>query len=274
MDVLAVFKNLIVPKFMKKSQIFALALLVGVARGFAPSPAGVIGVLLFVTTYLSTYFYNDLVDLEDDRKKAVYPAKLLVRGGLTRDEAMFLGSALLGIGTLLSSACRVELGAVAVLAVLLNNLRSHIRSVPARQLLLVFVEYLNFVAAYLSFFGQFPGLLASAVAIEFAALYALGHNVYKLRKRSVLAVLFDKRSLLLTALSALLFPPTLLALVTNPFLLSVAFLSALIYAVPQYVLLRGGDLSSQNFVDRAFWLDAILMAFISLLYLFAVWVVL
>gem|GEM_PF-6930499 len=117
------------------------------------------------------------------------------------------------------------------------------RDVLTRQVLLVLVEYTNFAAAYYAFFHALPGLLASSVALEFASLYALGHNIYKFRDGSVWRVLTHRKSVFLTILST-------------------------------YFLVRHGDLTEQAFVDRSFWADALLMGLIALWYVLGIWLML
>ena len=274
MDCLAFLVDLFFPKVLKKSQLFALAVLTGVALGLTPDIRGLLGATLFFITYLSTYFYNDLLDLEYDLKKPVYPAKLLVRGKMRASEALFLSANLFALGVFLTTIYDAVLGLIAFLAVLINNLRSHVRDVLTRQGLLVLVEFLNFSAAYYAFFHAIPDLLASSVAIEFASLYALGHNVYKFRDGRLWQVLTHKKSILLTVLAFLFMPPTVFALSRNSVALVFGVLSGFIYILPQYFLVRHGDLAEQAFVDMSFWSDAVLMGLIALWYVLGIWLML
>ncbi len=274
MDVIAFFKDLLLPKILKKSQLFALAILTGVALALRPDLNGFVGITLFFLTYLSTYFYNDLVDLEEDRKKPVYPAKLLARGKMSEFEAFFLAGNLFAFGVLITTLYDPVLGVLAFLAVFLNNVRSHVRDVFARQALLVLVEYANFAAAFYAFFHVLPGVLASSVALEFSSLYALGHNVYKFREGSIWRVLTHKKSILLTLLAFLFMVPTVIALAHNFFALLFGVLSGFIYVVPQYFFVKRADLTEQAFVDRSFWTDAVLMGLIALWYVIGIWLVL
>jgi len=274
MDFVAFLRDLLLPKILKKSQLYALAVLTGVALALSPDVRGFVGVTIFFLTYLSTYFYNDLVDLEADREKPVYPAKLLARGRMSGLEALFLATNLYAIGVLVTMFYDPILGILAFLAVLLNNIRSHVRDVLTRQVLLVLVEYTNFAAAYYAFFHALPGLLASSVALEFASLYALGHNIYKFRDGSVWRVLTHRKSVFLTILSTAFAVPTVLALAHNPVALVFGVLSGFIYVLPQYFLVRHGDLTEQAFVDRSFWADALLMGLIALWYVLGIWLML
>lgn len=274
MDIFSFIRDLLVPKVLKKAQLFALAVLTGVALGHTPDFLGIVGVALFFTTYLSTYFYNDIVDLDDDKNKPVYPAKLLARGEMSEAEALFLSSNLFALGVLLTMLYDPALGVLTFLAVFLNNVRSHVREVFTRQALLVLVEYTNFAAAYYAFFHVLPNLSASSVALEFASLYALGHNVYKFRDGHLWRVLTHRKSILLTVLAFLCMVPTAVALAHNPVALVFGIISGFIYVVPQYFFVRRGDLTEQAFVDRSFWTDALLMGLIALWYVIGIWLML
>jgi len=116
MDFVAFLRDLLLPKILKKSQLYALAVLTGVALALSPDVRGFVGVTIFFLTYLSTYFYNDLVDLEADREKPVYPAKLLARGRMSGLEALFLATNLYAIGVLVTMFYDPILGILAFLA--------------------------------------------------------------------------------------------------------------------------------------------------------------
>ncbi|HIP74194.1 MAG TPA: hypothetical protein EYH14_00900 [Euryarchaeota archaeon] len=266
MDWKALLGSLVLPKLVLKVQMLAFVLFVAALLGHAPDWSGVLGFLFFFVTYLSTYFYNDLVDVNDDKKKAVYPAKLLARGWATQEEYLFIAVNLFAAGTLITALYNPLLGIVTFLAVFLNNVRSHVRGVLLRQLLLVIVEYLNFVAIWVSFYGRFPEMLASAVLLEYCFLYTLGHLVYKIRK-PLRSVLMRPDCGVFAALSVILAVPTLYVLFRHWAGPVFGVGGALLYILPQQLRVRRGDLNDQAFVDRIFWQHSALMGITGLWYL-------
>ena len=266
MDWRAFFVHLLVPKLVLKAQMLAFVVFTASLLGHRPDWSGILGFLLFFITYLSTYFYNDVVDAEDDRKKAVYPAKLLARGRATEREYIFLAVNLFAAGTLLATLYSPLLGAVSFLAVFLNNVRSHVRKILPRQLLLVAVEYLNFAAAWVSLYDGMPGPLASAVLLEYGILYALGHVVYKARRPTGLA-LRRADSSVLAVLSVLFALPALYVLFRHWAGPLFGVGGALLYVLPQQVRVSRGDLNDQSFVDRIYWQHTALMGLVGLWFL-------
>lgn len=266
MDILSLFRDLIIPKFVLKLQMLAFVVFIATILGNAPNLSGIVGFLLFFITYLSTYFYNDLLDLEDDKTKAVYPAKLLARGRATEKEYLFLATNLFALGVLLTALYSPLLGIVTFFAVFLNNLRSHVRSVLPRQVLLVLVEYLNFVAGWIALYSSFPGTWPSSVFLEYATLYALGHIVYKLRKQAKHA-LTDPVGLFFVLVAMFFAVPTLYVLSRSVIAFIFGLLGAVIYTVPQYQKTKEGDLHAQEFVDRIFWHHTAIMFLLALWFL-------
>jgi len=262
----AFFCHLFVPKLVLKLQMLAFVVFVASLLGYSPDWSGTLGFLLFFLTYLSTYFYNDLVDAGSDRKKAVYPAKLLARGWATQSEYLFLAVNLFAAGVLITASYDLLLGAVAFLAVLLNNIRSHIREILPRQVLLILVEYLNFVAAWISLYGGFPGILESAVLMEYCLLYALGHIVYKVRN-PLKSTLQRVDSAAIAFFVALLALPTFYVITRHWAGLVFGIGGALLYAIPQQIRVGRGNLHDQTFVDRIFWQHSVLMGVVGIWFL-------
>lgn len=260
------FWNLILSKLVPKFQMFAFVVFVASILGYSPDWSGVVGFLLFFTAYLSTYFYNDLVDIRDDKRKAVYPAKLLARGWATRSEYFFLSANLFALGTLLATIYDPILGAVAFLAVFLNNIRSYVRGIFLRQSLLVIVELLNFMAVWISIYGGFPSLLAFVVLLDYCLFYALGHIIYKVR-RPLGEALMRPDALPFTVLAFALFFPSAYALFRHWAGFVFGMGGVLLYTVPQHLRVQGEDLNDQRLVDDVFWRHILLMGVTGLWYL-------
>jgi len=260
------FKHLFVPKLVLKTHMLAFVVFVASLLRYSPDWSGVLGFFLFFLTYLSTYFYNDIVDARDDEKKAVYPAKLLARGWATQSEYLFLAANLFATGVLITTFYNPVLGAAAFLAVFLNNIRSHIREVFPRQVFLALVEYLNFVAAWISLYGGFPGILESAVLMEYCLLYALGHIVYKVRN-PLKSTLQRVDSAAIAFFVALLALPTFYVISRHWAGLVFGIGGALLYAIPQQIRVGRGNLHDQTFVDRIFWQHSALMGIVGLWFL-------
>lgn len=258
--------DLFIPKLLLKLQMLAFVVFVAALLGYTPDWSGILGFFLFFLTYISTYFYNDIVDLDDDRRKAVYPAKLLARGWASYSEYLFLTANLFAMGVFLATLYNPLLGVVAFLAVFLNNIRSHVRGILPRQLLLVFVEFLNFAAGWVALYGSFPNLLASAVFLEYGVLYAFGHIVYKVRK-SAGSLLHRVDGIVFVTLVLLLAWPTFYVLLRHWVGVLFGIGGALLYIFPQQLRVYRGDLNDQEFINRIYWQHTILMTIVGLWFL-------
>ncbi len=167
------------PKIFNKFQQVAFVVLLGTAVNNNIPLTGIIGLLLFFLGYTCTYFYNDLMDMEEDKRLTNYTTKILATGEISRETFISLAINLSFISVFLLTLWDPILGLLAVSAVLLNNLRTHQRCLTIRQLMLVAVELLNFEAFWQALYGTFiPGMFIP-VFIVYSGLYAFLHMIFK-----------------------------------------------------------------------------------------------
>jgi len=179
MKVREFLSNFLFSKLVNKFQQIAFVLFLGTALNKIPPLISFIGILLFLLTYFSTYFYNDLMDLEDDRNTKGYISKVLLTGVASQKEFIAIGFNLALIGGVLSTIWEPLLGILGFLSVIINNLRTHVRRSEIRQILLVIVELLVFEAFWYAFYGTLiPGILLP-VFVVYSSLYAGLHSIYK-----------------------------------------------------------------------------------------------
>ncbi len=244
-------KYFVLMKAIRKFQQVALVIFVGTILGQVPSLLGAVGAILFFLVYLNTYFYNDLFDHEDDvKKKGVYKEKALVHGYATpRDYLVLLGN-LSVLATFLATLWDPLLGFFSVVAVLLNNLRTHVRGVVPRQVLLILVELFNFEAFWNAFFGGSIPAIFIPLFIAYSAIYALGHGVYKLRKKGTLDRIVktrELRNLLVITAVAVAFSVPSIFLSTYHF--AFLILGLLLYTLPMYRMIEKRRLDDQRTGD-------------------------
>lgn len=248
MDINKFLRWFLLSKATRKLHQLTMVIFVGSILGQPPSPWGIIGSLLFFSAYLSTYFYNDLIDYEDDKKKgSVYREKALVMGYATPHEYLILLGNLTVAAVFLATLWDPLLGFFTVTAVLLNNLRTHVKSVVPRQILLILVELFNFEAFWNAFYGGSIPFLFIPLFIAYSSIYALGHGIYRLRKKGS----FDKilqtrelRNLLLITLAAIIFSLPVLVLSLYHFI--ILLLGLLIYSLPMMRIVTKVDLGRQE----------------------------
>ncbi len=150
----------------------------------APSIQILLLFLLFLLSYWLVYFYNDFFDLKKDKVLVPSREKVLAMGkvSLTDYFKMF------GLVSLPSLALLTLFSPVSawytLLAVVTNNLRTHITRLAVRELLLVFVELFNLLALWHIVTTSSPPLL---VLLTAASVYALMHAAYK--KRNIREIL-------------------------------------------------------------------------------------
>ncbi len=233
-------KDFLLSKVERKFHQVAITIFIGTMLGALPSLDGIVGVTLFFLAYLSTYFYNDLLDYEKDRKRATYAEKILARGHATPREFIVLLGNISVLSVFLATLWDPLLGLYTVLAILLNNLRTHIEGTLARQILLILVELMNFEAFWVSFFGSPVPALFIPLFITYSAIYALGHAVYKEKAEVKDIVRNEKlRNLaVLTVIGAIVSLPVLMLSLVHFLLL---LFGLLLYIVPMmYTVSRVG----------------------------------
>ncbi len=137
--------------------------------------------LLFLLSYWLVYFYNDFFDLNKDLKRIPSKEKVLAAGRCQLSDyfKMFglVSVPALALFTLLAPAS----AALTLAAVFVNNIRTHVSRFLLRELVLVLVEFLNFLALwFITGKPLTPTLVIPLLAASFA--YAFMHAAYKLRK--------------------------------------------------------------------------------------------
>ncbi|NPA86638.1 MAG: UbiA family prenyltransferase [Candidatus Diapherotrites archaeon] len=239
-------------KAIRKFQQVAMVIFVGTILGQVPSPWGVVGALLFFLVYLNTYFYNDLFDYEEDKKKgAVYKEKALVLGYATPKEFLVLMGNLLAISVFLATLWDPLLGFFSVMALILNNIRTHVKDTVLRQILLILVELFNFEAFWNAFYGGAIPTIFIPLFIAYSSLYALGHGVYKLRKKGKLDDIVrsrEMRNLIVISILAIIF--SLPSLFLSPYHFAFLVLGLLVYTLPMLRLVSRGRMDDQRKMEE------------------------
>lgn len=263
-NVKALLFDYLLSKFMRKFHQIVLVIFVGSILGGFPNPVhGIVGSVLFLLGYLSTYLYNDIMDYEEDRAGPVYREKILVRGKATLKEFIILLGFLTPTTIFLATLWDPLLGFFTLLAVLTNNVRTHMRRVVKRQVALMLVEFFNFEAFWQAFYGSPIPAIFTPFFVAYSAIYAVSHGVYKLRAQGELKKVLhtrEMRVMMFIALAAVVFSlPALVMSVYHFLLLLVAFS---VYAVPQYVFVSKVGMWSNRAMDRImsahyFWITLV-----------------
>ncbi len=262
-------------KATRKLHQLAMVIFVGSILGQPPSPWGIVGSLLFFAAYLTTYFYNDLIDYEDDRRKgSVYREKALIMGYATPQEYTTLLGNLSVAAIFLATLWDPLLGFFTSAAILLNNLRTHVKGVVPRQLLLILVELFNFEAFWNAFYGGSIPFLFVPLFTAYSSIYALGHGIYRLRKMGTFNKIVQSReirNLLLITLAAVIFSLPVLVLSLYHFIILI--LGLVVYTLPMLRIVTKVDIGRQegmNHVDtghhRAITAVAIVLLLGALIY--------
>ena len=245
-------KWFVLSKFKRKFHQAAMVIFVGTILGQIPSPWGIIGALLFLLVYLNTYFYNDVIDYEDDvKKKSVYREKALALGYATQREFFILLGNLSIASVFLATLWDPLLGFFSVVAVLLNNLRTHVKGVVKRQVLLILVELFNFEAFWNAFYGGAIPAIFIPLFIAYSSLYALGHGVYKMRKKGTFTRIIqtrELRNLFIITLLAVVF--SLPSLFLSAYHFAFLVLGLLVYALPMLRIVTSVNIGKQKGMER------------------------
>ncbi len=176
---------------VRKANMIAVTIFIATYFSLLPSWKSLFGLAAFLLAYSSIYYYNDLLDYESDKKRAFMPAdKLLYHGDASVRDYIHLLAWVPVVGIALTFIYSPVLGIFTVSAILINHWRTLIRgNLFARELLLAFVEFLNFEAFWAALYGgPIPGL-AIPVFAAYSLAYALAHGAYKLRSKPLLHVL-------------------------------------------------------------------------------------
>ncbi len=256
MDVVKFLKWFVLSKIIRKFHQIAMTIFVGTILGQIPSPIGIVGVLLFFLVYFTTYFYNDLIDLEDDKKKgSVYREKALVLGYASEKEFLIILGNLTIISTFLITLWDPLLAFFSILAVLLNNLRTHVKDTFKRQVLLILVELFNFEAFWAAFFGGPIPTIFVPLFIAYSSIYAFGHGIYRMRKKGKLDSIMKSREMIklgIVVVGALI--ASIPALFLSSYHFAFLVLGLLIYALPMLNVVMNvnmGEQKGMNKVDEA-----------------------
>jgi len=171
----------------RKFNMLAVTVFVATYFGLVPGPQAVIGLLAFLLAYSSIYYYNDLLDYSADVKRRFMPSdKLLYHGHASKRDYIHLLAWTSVLGTALCFLVSPLLGIITVLAVLLNHLRTVVKNLFVRELILGAVELLNFEAFWVALFGDLIPGMALPIFVTYSAAYSLFHAFYKLRTKPLL----------------------------------------------------------------------------------------
>lgn len=166
-----------------------IAVTIFVATYFALTPSwkSFIGVVLFLFTYSSVYYYNDLIDYKSDKKRAYMPSEKLLRHEKATEKDYVHLLAWVPVAGLLSTYLYSPLLAVvAALAILVNHARTVVKNLFVREVLLAVVEFLNFEGFWVALYGSLIPGLAVPIFAAYSSAYALSHALYKLRSKPLL----------------------------------------------------------------------------------------
>jgi hypothetical protein len=181
----------------------------------------------FIASYSSVYFYNDIIDCEDDRKdKDKRGWKLVASGAMSKRQAKALGAILLVAGLSASLYVNVWFFLIIVMLLALNFLHSapgiRLKKImPAAILNMTAIEALKFSTGWFAFtdnLSSFPFF----IILTFSAAYAAIYIVYKFKFKG--SMIREKKWFLA--------PLALFVLASYTF--SIAFYS---YALPLMLLL-------------------------------------
>jgi 4-hydroxybenzoate polyprenyltransferase len=149
-------------------------------------PLTLLAMAAFVITYSSVYFYNDVIDAEDDRRDSDKKAwKLVASGVLGKRAASFLGTAFLLVGLSLSVLVNVWFMLLMSALVVLNFLHSspytgfkkRVHLAAANMTAIEFLKYSSGWFALTSNLSLFPLWLVMCFALIYSGVYL----VYKFR---------------------------------------------------------------------------------------------
>lgn len=215
--------------------MIAVTVFVATYFGLVPGIASLIGLAAFLLAYSSIYYYNDLLDYESDKKRAFMPPeKLLYHGRASQRDYIHLLAWTPVVGLALCFLISPILGVVVTLAILLNHVRTVVKNLFLRELLLGVVELLNFEAFWISMYGTLVPGMALPIFVTYSAMYALFHALYKLRSRP-LAWAVRQWWVLILALLAVVGAAFSIPLAAS----SVVHLFGLLLVTAVYVLLVG-----------------------------------
>jgi len=220
---------------LTKLMFFSLVFFVGTILGKAPDAKGMLGAVLFYLAYFSTYIYNDLLDFESDkRKKFAYSAKALVHGYASLREFIILLGNFSILFTFLATLWDPLLGMFTVLAVITNNIRTHVGNKYRRQILLMIVELLNFEAFWQAMYGEPLPLIFLPLFLTYSSIYSTLHMVYKVTDNyspGDLIRVIRKRSIQkLAAITFLALITTIPSLLLSTYHFLALLLSVMVYA--------------------------------------------
>ncbi|HIJ99034.1 TPA: UbiA family prenyltransferase [archaeon] len=211
--------NLFVLNSVKNLSQFAVGFGLGVATfGYTYNVVNVIlAVLSLLLTYTASYFYNDIVDLSEDKKD---PFKLrfkpIARGDLKVETAKILMIIFSITGIALSLIISFEFFAVIIILTTLNFVYSSPytrfkKSVPTFAFTIFLLEFFKFTTGWLSVvssFAAFPLIFLSTMSM----LYVFFVYVYKKKLspeqllRDYIVFLVVGTGIILYAISVLIYP--------------------------------------------------------------------
>lgn len=182
--------------------------------------------IIFFISYLSVYFFNDLIDLEYD-KKNLKENKLLARGIFEIEEYQKLFLIFL-IFSFIISFLLPKIGFLILLIIFLNIVRSYTKNIFIRGMLLVPIEFLIFVIFWFSL-TQNPLNISSIVLFLLASItYVSGWKIWK-------KIVVDKYLALFVFLNLTIFIFSLLFIFNLTF---IKFLALLFLFSPFFVLIE------------------------------------
>ena len=164
---------------------FLIPLSIMIALGLQPDPYQTILALLgFITAYHSIYYFNDIIDVEEDKKDPIKKAtKPLARGDVTIQDYLSRMFLLLVIGLSLSFYAAPSFGWMVSALLFLNFLHSshyiHLKETPLVGINMLIIEFLKFSSAWFLLPIHKLVEMPFSITLIFASSYILGYYAYK-----------------------------------------------------------------------------------------------
>ncbi len=166
---------------------FCTMLAFALSKFFATPLKLLFSFISFLVFYSAVYFYNDLIDLERDRKRRRIPEhKLLARGKFTKKEYATLFFLSLFSGGIATFFTDTLLFIFSLFLVLLNILRTrYFTSLFARSVSLFFITFANLVAFWYAVSGSVACASIYPLFLLYSLVYTLGYCFCKAEKNEI-----------------------------------------------------------------------------------------
>jgi len=211
----------------------------------------------FLLAYSAVYFFNDIIDYEDDKKDRDKREWKLIAGGIIgRRAAMTLGVIFLVSGLLLSSLVNMWYLNIIVLVLFLNLLHSHPRILLKKRLVATTVnmstiEFFKYSTGWFAFTGDLS-MFPFWILVTFAVVYATIYIVYKFKFKGDM---IRNNKPYFTVLALVVLFSYIFSVITYDFALPLLILLALSAGLVAFGITAGRKLHFMNWL----WLEFVIM---------------